>query len=119
MSGQIKDDFTAFLQNGAFYIALGVAILILISIGVIMCWNRKKDKEKNINKNVIIEGLGGEDNIVEMHASGSRLSVSLKDQNLMNVDVLKNNGVCNIIQMQNKITLVLNDAKANELIKSK
>ena len=39
-----KDDFNALLKSGAFYIALGIAVLILATIIFLVFWNRKKKK---------------------------------------------------------------------------
>lgn len=39
-----KDDVNAFLKSGAFWIALGIAVLIVITITVLLIKNRKKKK---------------------------------------------------------------------------
>lgn len=39
-----KDDVNAFLKSGAFYIALGIAILIIITIAIMFFKNHKKKK---------------------------------------------------------------------------
>ncbi len=39
-----KDSLNAFLKSGAFYIALGIAILIVIAIVLLLVFNRKKKK---------------------------------------------------------------------------
>lgn len=39
-----KDDVNAMLKSGAFYIALGIAILIIATIVFLLIYNRKKKK---------------------------------------------------------------------------
>ena len=71
----------------------------------------KKNKGKNINSTYdeIILNLGGKENIVEMTARGSRLSIVLKDNSLLNIDALKNIGVEGVIVMTSKVTLVIGE----------
>ena len=71
----------------------------------------KKYKDKNINSTYdeIILNLGGKENIVEMTARGSRLSIVLKDNSLLNIDALKNIGVEGVIVMTSKVTLVIGE----------
>lgn len=71
----------------------------------------KKNKDKNINSTYdeIILNLGGKENIVEMKARGSRLSIVLKDNSLLNIDALKNIGVEGVIVMTSKVTLVIGE----------
>ena len=71
----------------------------------------KKNKDKNINSTYdeIILNLGGKENIVEMTARGSRLSIVLKDNSLLNIDALKNIGVEGVIVMTSKVTLLIGE----------
>lgn len=71
----------------------------------------KKNKDKNINSTYdeIILNLGGKENIVEMTARGSRLSIVLNDNSLLNIDALKNIGVEGVIVMTSKVTLVIGE----------
>ena len=71
----------------------------------------KKNKDKNINSTYdeIILNLGGKENIVEMTARGSRLSIVLKDNSLLNIEALKNIGVEGVIVMTSKVTLVIGE----------
>ena len=41
-----KDTLNEMLKNGSFYIALGIAILILLTIVILLVMNRKKDRTK-------------------------------------------------------------------------
>ena len=71
----------------------------------------KKNKDKNINSTYdeILLNLGGKENIVDMTARGSRLSIVLKDNSLLNIDALKNIGVEGVIVMTSKVTLVIGE----------
>ena len=57
----------------------------------------------------MIEGFGGLDNIIEVSAKASRLSLTLKDYSLVNVQLLKEKGVTSSIKMSNKITFVIGE----------
>ncbi len=39
-----KDEVNAFLRSGAFYIALGIAVLIVVGIVLLVVFSRKKKK---------------------------------------------------------------------------
>ena len=39
-----KDEVNAFLRSGAFYIALGIAVLIVVGIVLLLVFSRKKKK---------------------------------------------------------------------------
>lgn len=41
-----KDTLNEILKNGSFYIALGIAILIVATIVTLLILNRKKDRTK-------------------------------------------------------------------------
>lgn len=125
---------TDWLQRNIFYVV--VAIILLFFIFILSCLivkfyldkvketqegneekntkpkkEPKKNKDKNINSTYdeIILNLGGKENIVEMTARGSRLSIVLKDNSLLNIDALKNIGVEGVIVMTSKVTLVIGE----------
>lgn len=113
-----KDDFVNFLSKNAVWIALTVVIIILITVFLIIFLNRKYktkanqiETTKNVDSNEWKNALGGEENIVEASAVGSRLSVSLKETTKMDVDKLKEFGVKNIISMKDKKVLVISNAE--------
>lgn len=75
-----------------------------------MCFWKKR-KVKQIDSSVWLIALGGNENILSIEAKGSRLSLQLKDKEKMDKVTLTNLGVKSIIEMSNKIVLVLpNDA---------
>lgn len=115
---QMKDDFNAFLAKNALWIALVLIGIIAITVFLILFFGRKKKKEPEVviaEKSEWVEALGGSDNILSSEAFGSRLVLNLKDKNSINKDSLKKLGVTSIIEMSDKITLLLED-KA-ELVK--
>ena len=114
---ELKDDFNAFLKSNALWIALSLVGVIVIVVVLILIFGIKKKEpvEPIAEKSEWVEALGGPDNIVSTEAVGSRLVVNLKDKSLLNKETLKKLGVTNIIEMSNKITLLLED-KA-ELVK--
>ena len=109
-----KNDFEIFLKNYAWLLAVGVAIIIILVIVIIFViknkkGGRKKKKEESLaTPDEWIDALGGKDNIVEAIATGSRLSIKIKNTELINRESLTNLGVTNIVMMSNKITLVTN-----------
>ena len=119
-----KNDFELFLRNYAWVLCLVVVVVILLTILVIYVIKRPKDsknkKKAPIDSNEWISALGGLDNILEVSATGSRLSIKAKDASLINQDALKELGVSNIIKMSEKIVLVteLDNQKIVENIKN-
>lgn len=109
---EFKDDFNAFFYNYGIWIALGIALIILIVL-LFLIFKNKINKPNNSNKQIEVndfyESLGGLTNIKTSSLNGSRFTVELIDNTLLNKEALKLLGVNNIIQMSNKITLVIND----------
>lgn len=114
----LKDDINAFLKQNALWMALVLVGIIIIVIVLILVLGRKhKNKKPEIaEKSKWVEALGGEENILTSEAFGSRLALTLADKSKINRDELKALGVTSIIEMSEKITLLLED-KA-ELVKA-
>ena len=112
---EFKENLNNFFSSYAFYIALGVVILIAISIVLIVILSRRNKGSKvnkqnvQIDTNEWLEALGGRDNIMEKSATGSRLVLKLNNPELIDENRLKELGVSNIMKMSNKITLVFED----------
>ena len=118
---EIKDDANAVLKNNALWIALAIVAIIVIVLVILLLVNinRKKDKkaiDNTANDDWLI-ALGGKENILEVSATGSRLTVKLHDINNCDKNKLKELGVSNIVTMSDKLVLVVED-KA-DLIKGK
>ena len=119
---ELKDDTNTFLKNYAVWIAVDLVVVIIATILIIfVIKNGKKKGQKVIEDHTRgsdwLKALGEKDNILEVTATGSRLTVRLKDQSLVNKEQLKTLGVTNIVTMSDKLVLVVED-KA-ELIKEK
>ncbi len=118
---EIKDDANAFFKNNALWIALAIVAVIVIVLVIILLVNRNRKKDNKAIDNTAnddwLEALGGKENILEVSATGSRLTVKLQDINKHDKEKLKQLGVSNIVTMSDKLVLVVED-KA-ELIKGK
>ena len=110
---EFKIDLNVFLKNYGIFLALGIVLIIVLVIVGLLVFNQSR--KKKINKSGAdsfiswIEALGDKDNIIEISGNRSRLVVSLKDTDKINRNTLDKLGVKNIIMMNNKITLVINN----------
>ena len=86
-----------------------VATLLAVACALLLIFrSRKGNKGKTkVSDSEWIDALGGQDNILEASAIGSRLSVKLNDKEVINRDKLKELGVSSILVMSNKVTLVI------------
>ena len=82
-----------------------VAVVVFFLVAIIS--KKVKNKKSNEISEKILFYLGGKDNIVSIEAKGSRLSLSLKNKELLNEEELKKLGVTSILKMSNKLTLVM------------
>ena len=100
------------------FIAAGIVFLVVLVFFIIAVIKRKKNlvgpprKQKEstklpFNKEVLLEAIGGLDNMVHKQLSGSRISLDLKDVSLVDEEKLNSIGVDRVIKMSNKITLVI------------
>lgn len=105
-------DFNEFLSKYALFIALTVfsviTVLILFFLFIPRLKKEKLVSEETIDKEEFLNLLGGVDNILDISLKGSRLSVSLKDQTIVDLEVLKKHGVDRVIVMQSKLVLLVN-----------
>ena len=87
-----------------FLAALGLVIYLIVS----------KKKENQDNGGVWLLALGNKENIKEVSAVGSRLTVNLEDKEKIDRVKLKELGVSSVLVMSNKITLVI-EGKAEKI----
>lgn len=115
---ELKNDINTFLKQNAIWMTLVLVAIIVVTIVLILVLGRKKKNKKPeiAEKSKWVEALGGEENILTSEAFGSRLALTLADKSKINRDELKALGVTSIIEMSEKITLLLED-KA-ELVKA-
>jgi phosphotransferase system IIB component len=110
-------EFNDFLRENALYIVLFFAALIGLNIVLyfVIPLVRKKDEEKPkvdelvANYDAFFTATGGKQNIDKLTLTGSRLSLYVKNRNLINVDNLKKAGVIKIIIMSDRYVLLIDD----------
>lgn len=113
----LKNNLNDFLKNNALWMALVlVGIIAIVVVLILVLGRKKKNKQPKIAaKSEWVEALGGSENICTSEAFGSRLSLKLVDKTKINREKLTTLGVTSVIEMSEKITLLLED-KA-ELVK--
>lgn len=123
-SDPVKSPFNNWLKDNGVYLAIGVAILIVLILFILLMINfsNKRKQLEQIENNVvhvsIAEFLGGKENIISSSKNGSRIALELKDYSKIEEDKLKENGVLSIIKMSNKITLVINKSDVDKVFAS-
>lgn len=116
--------FTTILNiDIVWFIIISVVIaIIVILLAIFMLVNKKKTQKAKMISKVVdspsewLTALGGKENIKEVSALGSRLTIKLNDQSLVNKEAIKALGVENIIEMSDKIILVVEN-QAEEILK--
>jgi phosphotransferase system IIB component len=89
------------------YLIGACGVLIATIIILLLLINNKK-KNKNIEEfPVLLEGLGGLENIENLSLNGSRISINFKVKETINKDLIKDNGVESLVVANKKITLVI------------
>lgn len=88
-----------------FLAALGIVIYLIV--------DNKKSK-KPLDGSAWLLALGNKENIKEVTANGSRLSVVLVNKEIIDREKLKELGVSSVLTMSNKITLVI-EGKAGKI----
>lgn len=112
--------FYPFLENTNTNTPLAIVLIVLgalcfigaVVITVYLIVNSKKGKK--IDNDVWLTALGGKDNVSSVKGVGSRLSVVLKNQELIDREKLKELGVTSILTMSDKLVLVI-EGKAEEI----
>lgn len=92
-------------------------VLLLSAAIVLSIAFLKRKKTKVISGDAWLIALGDKDNIKEVSATGSRLSVVLFDKEKIDREKLKELGVQSVLVMSNKVTLVIQD-KAESIASS-
>lgn len=98
------EEINNFLKEFGWIFAVVIAVVLLATILIIILVNKKP---KTAINNAIYDYLGGKDNIIEENLKGSRLTVKLENKTLLDKDGLRKLGIINILEMNEKITLVL------------
>ena len=94
-----------------------VDFLLLLVVAIMIIRNKVSKPKAKINNDEWILALGGKENIKEVTAIGSRLSLTLQDKETIDREKLKTLGVSSVLVMSNKVTLVIED-KAEKIAES-
>lgn len=92
-------------------------VLLISTVTVLLVAKLRKRKGPSINSSNWIIALGDKENIKEVSATGSRLSLVLVDKDKIDREQLKQLGVSSVLVMSNKVTLVIED-KAEQVASS-
>lgn len=89
-----------------------VVVLILVWVLFSKVLKNKKIEETNVEElsidvEVLLHALGGQENVESSEATNSKVSISLKDDTLVDVQALKDLGASGIVQSEHKVTVIL------------
>lgn len=91
-------------------IFLGVILaLLLLYFGFTHFIKNKDLKEEvhsTINIKVLLEALGGKENIVSVKSSPSKLTVTLKDQKIVNIKDIQTLGASGIVEGKETLSMI-------------
>lgn len=102
-----------FLKDNAWWLALSIALIILIAVLFIFLTGKKNKKESNEAYKDYLEAFGTINNIISSYFKGSRLTLVLRDYDLLDNEKLETLGISSSIRMSSKITFIYE--KAEEL----
>ena len=89
-------------------------LLLLLVIVMVIRFHVTKSPKVKVDNNEWFVALGGKENIKEIAAVGSRLSLNLADKEAIDREKLKTLGVSSVVVMSNKVTLVI-EGKAEKI----
>ncbi len=89
-----------------------ILVMVVIAFAII----KSKNKNFKIEANKLVIFLGGRENIIEYNYTKSRLTVKLKDINLVNKDGIQKMGAQGIVEVENQLKIILGD-DARQLIR--
>lgn len=99
------------IDNVLLYCLIGGGLLLLGLIIALICLTHKRNKVKKQELDnyylTIVKALGELKNIQDVSATGSRLSVVLKNNSLLDEDLLKSIHITGVVKSSKKITLVV------------
>lgn len=98
-----------FLGQNAWWIALSVALSIVVVIALIFIFGKKKKKEPKrvIDASIYYEAFGGKENVISHKRTGSRIALVLHDYEAIDKEKLKEAGVDGFIKMSDRLVLVI------------
>ena len=95
-----------------------IQYIIIIIVLVIIAFAILKSKNKNfkLEANKLVEYLGGSDNIIEYAYTKSRLTVKVKNTEIVNKESIQKLGAQGIVEVENQLKIIFED-DARQLIK--
>ena len=100
--------------NIIIWLAVLDALLLLVVVIMVIHFHVTKSPKVKVNNDEWFIALGGKENVKEINAVGSRLSLNLVDKDAINREKLKMLGVSSVVTMSNKVTLVI-EGKAEKI----
>ena len=95
----------------------GASILLIAAIIIVIYSLAHRKNKKSLDSGAWLLALGDKDNVKEVSATGSRLSLVLVDKEKIDREKLKELGVKSVLVMSNKVILVIED-KAEQIASS-
>jgi len=89
-----------------------IVVLVIIALAII----KSKNKNFKIEANKLVEYLGGRDNIIEYAYTKSRLTVKVKNTEIVNKESIQKLGAQGIVEVDNQLKIILGD-DARQLIR--
>ena len=96
------------------WLAVVDALLLLVVAAMFIRYKVKNSPKAKVNNDEWLNALGGKENIKEINAVGSRLSLNLENKEAIDREKLKTLGVSSVVAMSNKVTLVI-EGKAEKI----
>ena len=100
-----------------FFFFGGIALVVIVAIILVVAIVKGRSKKAGVDNSAWLIALGNKENIKEITATGSRLSVVLVDKEIIDRGKLKELGVSSVLVMSNKVTLVI-EGKAEQIAAS-
>ena len=100
--------------NIIIWLAVLDALLLLVVVIMVIHFHVTKSPKVKVNNDEWFNALGGKENVKEINAVGSRLSLNLADKDTIDREKLKTLGVSSVVTMSNKVTLVI-EGKAEKI----
>ena len=95
----------------------GAGVLLVAAIIIVIYLLTHRRSKKSLDSGAWLIALGDKENIKEVIATGSRLSLVLVDKEKIDREKLKELGVSSVLVMSNKVTLVIEE-KAEQVAAS-
>ena len=95
---------------------IAIVALVLLYYGYNTFVKNKDLKNGNFKSGIdvikLLEALGGKDNMTNITSSPSKLTVSLKDHSLIQIDTIKALGATGIVQGKENLSMIFGKASA-------